>query len=79
MIAEETYDSFNIIAGCTPTKALIIKIMEKYASVQCQKRDELIKAQDEVIKILQEQSTYDGEYSLTDLINKIKQLKNEIQ
>ena len=44
MIAEETYDSFNIIAGCTPTKALIIKIMEKYASVQCQKRDELILA-----------------------------------
>ena len=42
------------------------------------KRDELIKAQDELIKIYREQSTYSGEFSETELRQKIEQLKKEL-
>jgi hypothetical protein len=34
---------------------IIIEAMEEYAQQQCQKRDELIKAQDEYIKLLVEE------------------------
>ena len=80
MTAEDKYlNEHFTVSDIKFSREEMVIIMRKYTKLQCQKQDELIKAQDEVIKILQEQSTYNGEYSLTDLINKIKQLKNEIQ
>lgn len=51
--------------------------MEEYASEQCQKRDELIKAQDELIKELCEEEG--AVLYIKKLEDKIEQLKNEIQ
>jgi len=54
-------------------------LLEKYSSEQCQKRDELIKAQDEYIEHLKLCSYHGFNILFDNYEPKIEQLKKEIQ
>lgn len=58
-------------------KSIVLQAMEQYASEQCQKRDEIIKAQDELIGFYERLIKIPQLDSV--LHNKIEQLKRELQ
>ena len=61
-----------------PATAPNIHALEEYASEQCRQRDELIKAQDELIKLTEEGENVYNTYKMDQLRGKIEQLKSQL-
>jgi hypothetical protein len=79
MTAEEILDETAYDLGITMStlsKNIALEAMEEYAKEQCQKRDELIKAQDEMLMLFPPTIYWCD--AMDELRNKIEQLKSEL-